>query len=370
MRKKDYYEILGVSRNASQEEIKRAYRRLAREYHPDLRPGDKEAEERFKEISEAYEVLSDPQKRAIYDAQGHAGLSDHGYQGFTDVEDIFSAFSDLFEEFLGGFGGFGRRRRESRRPRRGADLSYEVSITLEEAYFGKEIELDVERYEECDHCRGTGLAPGARVEYCPTCRGRGYVVHSEGFFRLSTTCPRCHGAGTMFSEPCPECQGEGRKRVRRKIKVRIPPGIEDGAILKVAGAGEAGLNGGPAGDLYLRVHLLPHELFERHGKDLYLEVPISVVEAMLGGEVEVPTLEKPIRVKIPPGVQPGETMAVEGKGMPDPHGGPPGDLILRFKVEIPKKLTKRQEELLREFAEIEREKRENLFKRLWHSVKH
>jgi len=370
VKKRDYYEILGVSRNASQEEIKRAYRRLAREYHPDLHPGDKEAEERFKEISEAYEVLSDPQKRAVYDTRGHSGLSDEGYEGFTDVEDIFTTFADLFEDFLGGLGGFGRRRRESRRPRRGADLSYEVSISLEDAYRGKEIELDVESYENCDVCGGSGVAPGGRVEYCPTCRGRGYVVHTEGFFRLSTTCPRCHGAGTLASEPCPGCRGEGRRLGRRKVKVRIPAGIEDGSVIKVSGAGEAGLNGGPPGDLYLRVHVLPHELFERHGKDLYVEVPISVVEAMLGGEVEVPTLDEPIKIKIPPGIQPGETMAVEGKGMPDPHGGTRGDLIVRFKVEIPKKLTKRQEELLKEFAEIEREKRDNLFKRIWHSVRH
>jgi molecular chaperone DnaJ len=369
VRKKDYYEILGVSRQASQEEIKKAYRRLARQYHPDLRPGDKEAEERFKEISEAYEVLSDPQKRAIYDAQGHSGLHDHGYQGFTDVEDIFAAFSDLFEEFLGGFGGFGRSRARGRRPRRGPDLSYEITVSLEDIYRGKEVELEIERYESCEACGGSGLAPGAQPQYCPTCRGRGYVVHSEGFFRLSTTCPRCHGAGTFVSEPCPECRGQGRRRVKRKIKVKIPPGLEEGAVLKVPGGGEAGIHGGPPGDLYLRVHILPHKLFERHGKDLLLEVPLPVTEAILGGEIEVPTLEEPVKVKVPAGMQPGETLILEGKGLPDPQGGRRGDLILRFKIEIPKKLTKRQEELLREFAEIEKEKQGNIFKRLWHSVR-
>ena len=369
MKKKDYYEILGVSRQATQEEIKKAYRRLARQYHPDLRPGDKEAEERFKEISEAYEVLSDPQKRAVYDTQGHSGLYDQGYQGFTDVEDIFTAFSDLFEEFLGGFGrGFGRQERRQR-PRRGADLSYEIAVSLEDVYRGKEIELEVERYETCEACGGSGLAPGARQQYCPTCRGRGYVVHSEGFFRLSTTCPRCHGAGTFITDPCPQCRGQGRRRVKRKIKVKIPPGVEDGTILKVPGGGEAGLHGGTSGDLYLRVHVLPHELFEREGQDLILEVPISVTEAILGGEIEIPTLEEKIKVKIPPGIQPGETMEIENKGLPDPHGGPRGRLILRFRVEIPKKLTKRQEELLREFAEIEKQKQDNIFKRLWHSVR-
>ncbi|NPA48402.1 MAG: molecular chaperone DnaJ [Thermodesulfobacteria bacterium] len=369
MSRKDYYEILGVPRNASQEEIKKAYRRLAREYHPDLRPGDKEAEERFKEISEAYEVLSDPEKRAVYDSKGFAGLHDQGYQGFTDVEDIFSAFSDIFEEFLGGFAGFTRRRRAERRPRRGADLSYEVTVNLEDVYFGREIELELERYENCEACGGSGLAPGARAQYCPTCKGRGHVVHTEGFFRLSATCPTCHGAGTFISDPCPQCRGEGRVFRRKKLKVRIPPGIDDGAVIKVAGEGEAGLFGGPPGDLYLRVHVLPHETFERRGKDLYLEVPISVVEAMLGGEVEVPTFEGEIKVKIPRGIQPGDTLAVEEKGLPDVHGGKRGDLILRFKVEIPKDLTKRQEELLQEFAEIEKEKRGNFFKKIWRSVK-
>ncbi len=365
---KDYYEILGVPRNASQEEIKRAYRRLARQYHPDLHPGDKEAEERFKEISEAYEVLSDPEKRAVYDARGYAGLKDQGYHGFTDVEDIFSAFSDIFEEFLGGFGGFTRRRRAERRPRRGADLSYEITVSLEDVYFGREITLEVERYENCETCGGSGLAPGAQPQYCPTCKGRGHVVHTEGFFRLSATCPTCHGVGTFISDPCPACRGEGRLRRRRQLKVRLPRGIEDGAVIKLAGEGEAGLYGGPPGDLYLRVHILPHDVFERKGKDLYLEVPISVVEAMLGGEIEVPTFEEKVKVKVPRGIQPGDTLALEGKGLPDLHGGKPGDLILRFRVEIPKDLTKRQEELLREFAEIEKEKKEGFFKKILRSV--
>ncbi len=368
--KKDYYEILGVSRNASQEEIKRAYRRLARQYHPDLRPGDKKAEERFKEISEAYEVLSDPEKRAIYDAQGHSGLHDRGYQGFSDVEDIFSAFSDLFEEFLGNFGGFGSPRAREKRPQKGSDLSYEISISLEDVYYGKELELEIERYENCKACNGSGLAPGAKHQYCPTCKGKGYVVHAEGFFRLTTTCPRCHGAGTFISNPCPKCNGQGRRRARRKIKVKVPQGLEEGAILKVPGAGEAGLHGGPPGDLYIHVHVRPHEHFTREGKNLYLEVPISVIEAILGGEIEVPTFEGPIKVSLPKGIQPGDSLAVEGKGLPDPYGGPPGDLILRFKVEIPKKLTPRQEELLREFAEIEKEKKNHFFKRIWHSVRH
>jgi len=367
--KKDYYEILGVSPQASQEEIKKAYRRLALKYHPDRNPGDKEAAEKFKEISEAYEVLSDPEKRAIYDARGHSGLYDQGYRGFTDVEDIFSAFSDLFEEFLGGWGGFKKRRRTERRPQTGADLSYEISVDLEDVLHGKEIELEIERYETCIACGGSGLAPGATPQYCPTCKGRGYIVHSEGFFRLSTTCPHCKGVGTFVSDPCPECRGEGRVRIRKVLKVKIPPGVEDGMVIRVPGEGEGGLYGGPPGDLYLRVHLRPHKVFERRGRDLYLKVTIPVTYAILGGEIEVPTLEEEIKVKIPPGTQPDDTLVVEGLGLPDYRSGRRGNLILQIKVEIPKKLTKRQEELMREFAEIEAEKKKGLFHRLWESVK-
>ncbi len=369
MKKKDYYEILGVPRNASQEEIKKAYRRLALKYHPDRNPGDKEATERFKEISEAYEVLSDPEKRAIYDAQGHGGLYDHGYRGFTDVEDIFSAFSDLFEEFLGGFGGFGKRHRKEKRPQAGPDLSYEISLDLEDVLHGKEIELEVERYETCHVCKGNGLAPGASPQYCPTCKGRGYIVHSEGFFRVSTTCPHCRGTGTLILDPCPECKGQGRVYVRKKLKIKIPPGVEEGSFIRVPGEGEAGLYGGPPGDLYIRIRLRPHKLFERRGSDLYLNVTIPVVEAILGGEIEVPTLEGNIKVKIPPGTQPGDSLIVEGKGLPDHRTGRRGNLVLQLGIEIPKKLTKRQEELLREFAEIEAEKKKGLFQRLWRSVK-
>lgn len=369
MRKKDYYEILGVPRHASQEEIKKAYRRLALKYHPDRNPGNKEAAERFKEISEAYEVLSDPEKRAIYDARGHGGLYDTGYRGFTDIEDIFSAFSDLFEEFLGGFGGFGRTRQRERRPKPGADISYEVSIELEDVLHGKEISLEVERYETCTACKGNGLAPGASLQYCPTCKGRGYVVHSEGFFRLSTTCPQCRGAGTFIADPCPECQGEGRVRVRKTLKVKIPPGVEDGAVIRMPGEGEGGLYGGPPGDLYLRVHLRPHKIFARRGKDLWLEVTIPVTEAILGGEIEVPTLEGEIRVQIPSGTQPGDTLVVEGQGLPEYGSSRRGRLVLKVQVEIPKKLTKRQVELLREFAAIEAEKKKGILHRLWKSVR-
>ncbi len=369
MRKRDYYEILGVPRHATQEEIKKAYRRLALKYHPDRNPGDEEAAERFKEISEAYEVLSDPEKRAIYDARGHGGLHDSGYRGFSDVEDIFSAFSDLFEEFLGGFGGFGRTRRQERRPQPGADLSYEVSLELEDVLKGKDIEIEIERHETCEACQGQGLAPGASPQYCPTCKGRGYVVHSEGFFRLSTTCPHCRGAGTLITDPCPRCGGTGRVRVSRSLKVKIPPGVDDGSVIRVPGEGEGGLYGGPPGDLYLKIHLKPHQVFQRKGKDLWLEVQISVTEAILGGEIQVPTLEDSIKVMIPPGTQPGETLIIEGQGLPEYGGRKRGNLVLKIQVEIPKKITKRQEELLREFAKIEAEKKKGLFHRLWKSVR-
>ncbi len=367
--KKDYYDILGVPRHATQEEIKKAYRRLALKYHPDRNPGDEKAAERFKEISEAYEVLSDPQKRAIYDAQGHRGLHDTGYRGFTDVEDIFSAFSDLFEEFLGGFGGFSRTRARERRPQKGADLSYDISLELEDILRGKEIELQVERNETCKACKGSGLAPGASPQYCPTCKGRGYIVHSEGFFRLSTTCPTCKGLGTFISDPCPQCKGTGKEHVVRTLKIKIPPGVDDGSVIRVPGEGEGGLYGGPPGDLYIRIHLRDHDIFQRQGKDLWLTVTVPVSEAILGGEIEVPTLEGDLEVKIPPGIQPGETLVLEGHGLPEYGGHRRGNLILKIQVEIPKKITKRQEELIREFGQIEAEKKKGLFKRLWNSMK-
>lgn len=353
MREKDYYAILGVSRNATQEEIKKAYRRLALKYHPDRNPGDREAEERFKEISEAYEVLSDPQKRAIYDSQGFSGLHRTGFRGFEDVEDIFSAFSDLFEEFFG----FGFKKKPGRRPRAGADLSYEISLTLEEVYRGKETEVTLELYQRCEECAGSGLAPGAGPRYCPVCKGRGYIVHSEGFFKLSTTCPHCHGMGTYVSDPCPKCHGEGRIWGRKKLRVKIPPGVEEGSLIRIPGEGEAGLYGGPPGDLYLKVRIKPHEYFRREGKDLHLDLVVGVVDAILGAETEVTHLSgEKIKIKIPRGSQPGDRITIKGKGLPDPRGGAPGNLIVHLQVKLPSKVNREQEELLRRFAELEKEK--------------
>ncbi|QJA06647.1 molecular chaperone DnaJ [Thermosulfurimonas marina] len=350
--KKDYYALLGVPRNATQEEIKRAYRRLALKYHPDRNPGDPEAEERFKEISEAYEVLSDPEKRAIYDAQGHAGLHQRGFRGFEDVEDIFSAFSDLFEEF---FGFSFRERSPGRKPRAGADLSYEVSLSLEEVYHGKEVEITLEKYLRCEECGGSGLAPGAGPRYCPVCKGRGHVVHSEGFFRLTTTCPHCQGMGTLISDPCPRCHGEGRVWGKRRLRVKIPPGVEEGSVIRVPGEGEAGLYGGPPGDLYLKIRTKPHAYFRREGKNLVLTLVIGVVDAILGARTEVQHLSgETIPIEIPRGTQPGDRLLLKGKGLPDPRGGEPGDLLVEIEVRLPSRVNREQEELLRRFSELEK----------------
>ncbi len=354
MREKNYYAILGVPRNASQEEIKKAYRRLALKYHPDRNPDNPEAAEKFKEISEAYEVLSDPQKRAIYDSQGLSGLHRSGFRGFEDVEDIFSAFSDLFEEFFGfGF----RREKPGRRPRAGADLSYEISLSLEEVYRGKETEISLDLYQRCETCGGSGAAPGAGPRYCPVCKGRGQVVHTEGFFRLSTTCPHCQGLGTYISEPCPKCHGEGRVWGHKRLRVRIPPGVEDGALIRLPGEGEAGLYGGPAGDVYLKVRIKPHEYFRREGKNLHLDLVIGLVDAILGAETEVPHLSgQKVKIKIPRGSQPQDQIVIKGQGLPDPKGGPPGDLIVHLQVQLPSKVNREQEDLLKRFAELEKHK--------------
>ncbi|WP_456431726.1 molecular chaperone DnaJ [Thermosulfuriphilus sp.] len=364
MTNKDYYEILGVSRDASAEEIKKAYRRLALKYHPDRNPGDKEAEERFKEASEAYEVLSDPEKRAVYDRFGHQGLSGQGYKtGFEDFQDIFSTFSDLFEEFFGFSPGFSHRGRS--RPRRGADLRYDLTIDLEDAATGKEVEIEFSRFEICLTCQGSGVRPGGQRSYCPVCQGRGQVVHSEGFFRISSTCPHCRGAGTINADPCPDCGGQGRLKRRRRLLVEIPPGVDTGNRLRIKGEGEAGLNGGPPGDLYVVIHVRPHELFERRGDDLFCRIPISFVKAALGDEITLKTLWGEERLSIPRGIQPGETLLLKGQGMPRLKGGGRGDLIVQIDVEIPRKLTRRQEELLREFEALEGEKKEGFFQKIF-----
>jgi len=346
--KRDYYKVLGIGRNATDEEIKKAYRKLAIKYHPDKNPGNNEAEEKFKEAAEAYEVLRDPEKRSMYDRYGHEGLKGTGFQGFTGFEDIFSSFSDIFEDFFGF--GTGERRKES--PRRGADLRYDLSISFLDAAFGKETEIEVERLEECKNCKGSGAKPGTGPVICPVCRGKGQITRSQGFFSISTPCYRCNGEGTTIKDPCEECNGKGRVNKVKKISVKIPRGIETGSRLKLKGEGEKGLRGGPAGDLYVIVHVEPHPFFQRDGDDVICQVPISFSQAALGAEIEVPTLEGSKKLNIPAGTQTNEIFRLKGQGFYNLHGNGRGDQLTQVIVKTPTNLSKRQEELLRELAEI------------------
>ncbi len=354
MEKRDYYEVLGVSRDATEEEIKKAYRKLALKYHPDRNPGDKDAEEKFKEAAEAYEVLRDPEKRRLYDQFGHAGLQGTGFSGFQGFEDIFTSFSDIFEDFFSfGFGG-SRRRSGAGQP--GHDLAYDLKITFEEAAFGTEKTVEIPTLVECDLCGGTGLESGSREEVCPTCRGHGQIFQTQGFFRISTTCTRCKGSGKIITSPCRECGGEGRIRHSRKVNIKIPPGVDTGTRLRLKGKGEAGYRGGPCGDLYVRILVEPHDFLEREGNNLYCRVPISVVQAALGDSIEIPTLNGNRTLEIKPGTQSGDTYLFRGEGIPHLHGYGRGDMIVEVVVKTPTNLTKRQKELLREFAEIEASK--------------
>lgn len=367
MNKKDYYEILGVSKDATEEEIKRAYRRLALKYHPDRNPGDKEAEEKFKEISEAYEVLSDPEKRRIYDLYGHEGLEGRGYStGFTDIDEIFSAFNDIFEDLFGFRTGTRRRSR----PRQGRSLRCDIEITLEEAFKGVEKEISFERLEPCPECRGAG---GRNRIPCPSCGGMGQITRSHGFFHISTTCPRCKGEGYIFSEPCHECRGNGVVRRIRRINVRIPAGVDTGSQLRIRGEGEPGEYGAPPGDLFVVIHVKEHDFFERKGDHLYCEIPVSFVQAILGDRITVPILGgEEVEVEIPSGTQPGEILRVPGKGMPSLGSEKRGDLFVKVDVKLPKNLSKKQRELLEEFARTEglRLGTQKRKKRLWEKVIH
>ena len=352
MFKRDYYEVLGVSREASPEEIKKAYRKLALKYHPDRNPGDKEAEERFKEAAEAYEVLRDPEKREIYDRFGHDGLEGKGFTGFAGFEDIFSTFGDIFEDFFGFGTGRGRRTRA----RQGNSLRYDLELTLEEAFYGKEEEIVFYRLDVCSACGGTGATAGTEAEICPTCQGRGQVIRSQGFFQISTTCPSCRGEGQIIRNPCEECGGQGKVRAERRITVKIPPGVDNGSQLRLRGEGEPGEYGGPPGDLYVVIHVKDHNLFKREGDDLVCEIPISFVQAALGDTIIIPTLgdDEGTELEIPPGSQPDDILRLPGKGMPSLKGhNRRGNLYVRLQVKIPKKLNERQRELLKEFAETE-----------------
>jgi len=364
MVEKDYYQILGVPRNASQEEIKRAYRRLVLKYHPDRNPGNKEAEEKFKEISEAYDVLRDPQKRAIYDHYGHAGLNSQGVRTtFRDFDDIFSTFSEIFDEF------FGFRPSRRKVPETGADLRYDLEISLEEAVYGVEKEITINKKTSCPFCDGSGVQPGYKPQVCDFCHGRGQVYETHGFFKIGTTCPRCGGEGYLILNPCKRCEGRGWVKEKKTIKLRIPPGVDSGTRLRIEGEGEPGLYGGSPGDLYVVIHVKSHPFFVRRGDDILCEVPISFVQATLGDEIEVPTLKGTQRIKIPPGTQPGHIFRLKQMGVPHLNRSGCGDQLVRVIVKVPTNLTQRQMELLKEFEMIEQEKKASPYKNFWEKMK-
>ncbi|NGP54545.1 molecular chaperone DnaJ [Thioalkalivibrio sp. XN8] len=349
MAKRDYYEALGLARNATEAELKKAYRRLAMKYHPDRNPDDPEAEAAFKEVKEAWEVLKDPRKRAAYDQFGHAGVSGAG--GGPGGFEPGDAFSDIFGEVFGDIFGGGRRGGGRARVFRGADLRYELELELEQAVFGDTVTISLPLAAECGTCHGTGARAGSSPVGCRTCGGRGSVRLQQGFFAVEQTCPACRGQGTVIEDPCPDCQGEGRVPETKTLSVKIPPGVDSGDRIRLGGEGEAGRNGGPPGDLYVEVLARPHPIFERRGADLACEVPIGYAVAALGGEVEVPALgeESAVKVKIPEGTQSGRVLRLRGRGVRPVRGGPQGDLMVHVVVETPVGLNKRQKELLQAF---------------------
>ena len=353
-RKRDYYEILGVDRAVSAEDLKRAYRKLAVKFHPDKNPDDHTAEERFKEIGEAYEVLSDASKRAAYDRYGHAAFQG-GMGGGGGFHDPFEVFREVFGG--GGGGGifdhiFGGGAPDPSGRQRGSDLRYDLQITLEEAARGCEKEIEIRKLDACEPCGGSGAQKGSKAIACPTCRGCGQVVVSRGFFQVAQTCPACHGTGRIIEKPCHSCQGEGRLERTSRVKIKIPPGIDSESRLRSNGGGEAGLRGGPPGDLYVVVHIREHEVFTRNGMDLNCEVPIPFTTAALGGEIRVPTLDGAVSLKIPPGTQSGSTFRIRGLGMPALQGPGKGDILTYVQVEVPTRLNHEQREVLQKFAEL------------------
>jgi molecular chaperone DnaJ len=360
--KRDYYAVLGVERGAGAEEIKKAYRKLAVKFHPDKNPGDKSAEEKFKELGEAYEVLSSDEKRAAYDRYGHAAFSQGagGFGGAGGMHDPFDVFREVFGAGRGGaaggifeqiFGDMGADGGERGGRGRGSDLRYDMRITFAEAAHGVEKEIEIAKLQACDTCHGSGAEPGSKVMTCPTCAGHGQVAVSRGFFNIAQTCPRCRGAGQTIEKPCRTCHGEGRVEKSSKIKIKIPAGVEDGTRLRSSGQGESGVRGGPPGDLYVVLHVEPHEIFQREGTDLYCSVPISFAKAALGGEVKVPTLEGSAVLKVPPGTPSGKVFRLRGKGLPEVHGRGVGDLHAKLYVEVPTRLTAVQRAHLQAFAD-------------------
>jgi molecular chaperone DnaJ len=360
--KRDYYEILGVKKSATLEEIKKAYREMALRYHPDRVPHEqkKEAEEKFKEISEAYAVLSDSQKRALYDQYGHSGIDQkYAYEDIfkgADFSSVFQGMGDfglgggIFDEIFSdlGFDIFGSSRRSSGRARRGRDLEITVDIALEEAAAGTQKPITVPRYEACATCSGSGAKPGTKKITCPQCKGSGRTVVSNGFFQMAQTCSRCRGEGALIQSPCPACRGEGRLRVAHKITVKIPPGVDTGSHLRIRGEGEAGTAG--KGDLYVLIEVQPHQVFQRHHNDILTQISVSLVKAVLGAEVEVPTLNGQVKMKIPAGTQSGSVFRLKGKGIADVHGRGIGDELVKVEVEIPRRLSAEQRRLIEEYA--------------------
>ena len=351
MSQRDYYDVLGVDRSAEQNDIKRAYRKLAMKYHPDRNPDDEKAAENFREVTEAYEVLSDSNKRARYDQFGHAGVNDQmggfGSGGFQDSS-AFRDFGDLFGNVFGdafGFGGGGQSNH-------GADLRYNLTITLEEAAEGKEVELKIPKHEHCDTCSGSGARPGTNPVPCSTCGGHGQVQVQQGFFAMRRTCPSCQGTGKKIESPCVSCGGTGRKKVNKNVKIRIPAGVYDGAQVRVSGEGEAGMQGGMPGDLFIVITIKPHSIFERDGGDLHCDMPITFPQAALGAEVDAPTLNGKVKIRIPAGTEGGRVFRLRGHGVQDVRIRQKGDLFVRVQIAVPKKLTGEQEDLLKQFAKV------------------
>ena len=354
-----YYQILEVEKSASGEAIKKAYRKKAMKYHPDRNPGDAEAELRFKEAAEAYEVLSDPQKRRIYDVYGKEGLRSSGYRGPGSSEDIFSHINEMFGDIF-GFGG-SRRRHDPNAPVQGADLRYDLRISFMDAVHGVDREVEVSKRETCWTCEGSGSRPGHKPQTCPACHGRGQILRSQGFFQVSTPCPQCGGAGQVITEPCQDCGGDGLVRKGKKVNIHIPAGVDNGSRMRLSGEGEGGRRGGPSGDLYVVLHVDPHEHFQREGQTIFLRMPLAMTSAALGCTVDVPTIHGTSKLDIPAGVQSGNHFTLRGQGVPSLRGGSRGDMLVEVQVQTPTRLSKEQKELLQRFAELSQEQDESGF---------